>query len=97
MMTLEMVMELLEGLGDDMSVSSKKDKDGEICVYATVEDFEGFDEDWHEVDRKLDDEEAVVAVYDRLKKEALSVAGDYYRYFQFEGFYVEWGNASMEI
>jgi len=92
MMTREMVLELLATLGSDVDVYERMD--GTIRV--TVEDFEGFDEEWSEMDRDYD-EDAVDAVYERLEAEASEVSGDFYRYFQFDGFTVVWGYASMDV
>jgi hypothetical protein len=87
-----MVLELLATLGSDVDVYERMD--GTIRV--TVEDFEGFDEEWSEMDRDYD-EDAVDAVYERLEAEASEVSGDYYHYFQFDGFTVVWGYASMDV
>ena len=92
MMTREMVLELLATLGSDVGVYERMD--GTIRV--TVQDFEGFDEEWSEVYADYD-EDAVDTVYERLEAEASEVEGDYYRYFQFDGFTVVWGYASMDI
>lgn len=92
MMTREMVLEMLAGLGADVEV----DECGSD-VRVTVQDFEGFDDDWYEVERELDDEDAVEAVYDRLEAEASEAEGDFYHYFHFDGFTVVWGYASMDI
>ena len=91
MMTMEMVLELLGTLGDDVDVRVRAD-----VVHVTVEDFEGFDDDWCEVDRIYNDD-AVDAVYDALSDACDSEEGDYYHYFQFDGFTVKWGYASMDI
>lgn len=93
MMTREMVLELLATLGDDITVGTR----GDDVITVTVEDFDGFDEHWSEIERDLDDEEAVDATFDRLEAEASSVEGDFYRYFHFDGFTVVWGFASMDI
>ena len=90
---LEMVMEMLEGLGEDVMVDVSRGGD----VRVVVQDFEGFDDDYSEVFRELDDEDAVDEVYDRLEEMALRVEGDYVRYFHFDGFVVVWEYASMEI
>jgi len=92
MMTREMVMELLATAGEDLMVS---EYDDEISV--TVYDFEGFDEDWSEIIRELDDEVLVDTIYGTLAIEARRVEGDFYRYFHFDGFTVCWGYASFDI
>lgn len=93
MMTREMVLELLATAGEDLTVDTYSD--GYIVV--TVEDFEGFDEHWSEVDRVLDDEDLVESIYETLEDEAQETEGDFYQYFQFEGFTVRWGYASYDI
>ena len=91
MMTYVEVMELLQTLGDDMDIS---ERDGDII--AVVQDYEGCDDCGREYYRDYD-EDAVDAVYDRLEEAALRVEGDFYRYFIFDGFEVQWGEASMDI
>lgn len=92
MMTHEMVLELLATLGDDVDVYVRQDGD----VRVTVQDFEGFDDDWSEIEREFD-EDAVDAVEEHLEAEASSVEGDFYRYYHFDGFTVVWGYASMDV
>lgn len=93
MMTREMVLELLATVETDVDVEVYADG----TITATVQDFEGFDDDWCEIDRLLDDSDAVDAVEERLEAEASSVDGDFYRYFHFDGFTVVWGSASMDV
>lgn len=92
MMTYEEVMALLETLGEDVSTYTTCEGD----LHVTVEDFEGFDEDWEEVERDYD-EDAVDAVYEALCEGCASVEGDFYHYLQFEGFILVWGYASFDI
>ena len=94
MMTREMVMELLATAGADLSVWEYSDG-SQISV--TVEDFEGFSDDWSEIDRELDNGDLVDSIEEQLEASALSVSGDYYRYFEFDGFTVVWGYASFDI
>lgn len=91
-MTREMVLELLATLGADVDVYERMDG----TVRVTVQDCDGFDEEWSEIDHDYD-EDAVDAVYERLEAEASEVSGDFYRYFQFDGFTVVWGYASMDV
>ena len=92
MMTYEMVMELLATAGADLSVDECGDR-----IYVTVEDFDGFDESWDEIMRDLDDEELVDSIYEQLEASAVSASGDFYRYFDFDGFTIVWGSASFDI
>lgn len=93
MMTREMVIAQVDALGEDASYYV--DLEGDLHV--TFEDFEGFDDDWDEIEREYDDEEAVDAFVERLEAEASEVSGDYYRYYQMDGFTVVTGCASMDI
>ena len=90
---LEMVLKMLEGLGEDVMVDMSHDGD----VRVVVQDFEGFDDDYAEVFRELDDEDAVDEVYDKLEDLCSFAEGDYVRYFHFDDFVVVWEEASMEI
>ena len=93
MMSREMVLELLASAGDDLMVDTLSDGDVEVVV----QDFDGFDDDWSEIDRELDDPDLVDDLYDQLSAAALSASGDYYRYFDFGDFVVVWGYASFDI
>ena len=90
---LEMVLKMLEGLREDVVVDVCGDGD----VRVVVQDFEGFDDDYAEVFRELDDEDAIDEVYDKLEDLCSFAEGDYVRYFHFDGFVVAWEEASMEI
>lgn len=93
MMTREMMLTAIEALGADASLWDEKD----YCLDVTLEDFEGFDADWSEVDREYDDEEAVEAFLEMLEAECSSREGDFYVVYHFEGFDVQLGYASFDI
>lgn len=93
MMTREMMVAAIEALGADASLWERSD--GLLDV--TFEDFEGFDEDWSEIDREYDDEEAVDAFLEMLDRECVSREGDFYVTYHFEGFDVQVGYASFDI
>ena len=92
-MTREMMIAAIEALGADASLWERSD--GMLDV--TLEDFEGFDDDWSEVDREYDDEEAVDAFLEMLEAECSSQEGDFYVVYHFEGFDVQLGYASFDI
>ena len=94
MMDKKMVIELLETAGEDLSVSVSE-YSGNIIV--TENDFIGFDNNWNEVERELDNEELVNSIESQLETAALRASGDYYRYYEFDGFTVVWGCASFDI
>ena len=93
MMTREMMIAAIKALGADASLWECSD--GTLDV--TIEDFEGFDDDWSEIDREYDDEEAVDAFLEMLETECLSKEDDYYVVYHFEGFDVCLGYASFDI
>lgn len=92
MMTYEEMMEVIEALGEDVEV----DIIGET-IYVTIQDFEGFDSHWCEIERELTNEEAVEAFEEMLEAECLSEEGDFYTFYYFEGFRVRLGYASADI
>ena len=63
----------------------------------TIDDFEGFDDDWCEVDREFIDADAVEEVLDWLEENADCVDGDFYRYYHFGNIVVEVGYTSFDI
>ena len=91
MMTYEDVMALLETLGDDVSISDYGD-----VIRVTVEDFEGFDDNWSEVMRDYD-EDAVDEVLEALEAHCAEVVDDFYTDYHFDGFSVRVGYASYDI
>lgn len=75
---MTMILDRLTALGDDVLFSI--DDDG--TIHATLQDFEGFDEHWHEVEREYDDEDAVDAFLEWCEETAdsytLDLASDYH-------------------
>ncbi len=62
MMTHEMMIAAIENLGADASIYEFED--GTINV--TLEDFEGFDDNWSEIDREYDNKEVINAFLEML-------------------------------
>lgn len=93
MMTREMMIAAIEALGADACLWVRSD--GLLDV--TLEDFEGFDDHWSEIDREYDNEEAVDAFLEMLKTECSSQEGNFYVIYHFEGFDVKLGFASFDI
>ena len=75
---MTMILDRLTALGDDVLFSI--DDDG--TIHATLQDFEGFDEHWHEVEREYDDEDAVDAFLEWCEETAdtytTDLASDYH-------------------
>lgn len=93
MMTREMMVEALEALGADVDWFALSDGSFDV----DLQDFDGFDDDWGEIDRDYDDPEAVEAFLDMLDASCLSRDGDYYITYHFDGFDVRLGYASYDI
>jgi len=91
-MTYEMMIATIEALGAD---ASYYEHDGIIDV--TLQDFEGFDDDWDEIMRDYDDSQAVIDFEDMLEDECLRKSGDFYVTYYFDGFAVELGYSSFDI
>ena len=93
MMNLEMMMNKVDELKNDASMWLDEEENE---LHITIEDFEGFDEDWSEVEREVD-EEKVDAFLKMLEEECVSYEGDFYYYYEFEGFSVKLGYASYDV
>ena len=70
--------------------------DDENKLDVTVEDFEGFDEDWDEVYADIDDD-AVEKMIEWLESHCDSHEGDLYHYYTFGDLVVCLGWASFDI
>lgn len=91
-MTIETILAQL----DRISADSYYDvNDNHIDL--TIDDFEGFDEDWFEVYRELVDEDAVEEILKWLEENADYIDGDFYRYYHFGEIVVEVGYTSFDI
>ena len=96
MMTVLEMMRALEEVGD-LSVWQRETSDGVMLYAVTMEDFEGFDDEWDEVMRDYADEELVDAFLDALEEQALRAEGDFYRTYYFDGYAIRIGFASYDI
>lgn len=88
---LEVLVNMLKELGEDVSYMMVREE-----LHVTIEDFDGFDEDWSEIDREYD-EEAVEGFVEWLEAQAQEIDGDYYKYYYLEGVVVCVGYASYNI
>lgn len=92
-MTIEMMKEQLNALCEDISFW---EWDDENKLDVTVEDFEGFDEDWDEVYADIDDD-AVEKMIEWLESHCDSHEGNLYHYYTFGDLVVCLGWASFDI
>ena len=91
-MTIQTILAQLDRISAD---SDYEVTDNRIDL--TINDFEGFDEKWSEVDREFVDEDAVNEVLEWLEKNADCVDGYLYRYYHFGDIVVEVGYTSFDI
>ena len=63
----------------------------------TINDFEGFDEDWSEVEREFVNKDTVDEVLEWIEKNADYANGNFYRYYHFGDIIVEVGYTSFDI
>lgn len=88
-----MIMKKVDELKNDASMWLDEEENE---LHITIEDFEGFDEDWSEVEKEVD-EEKVDAFLKMLEDECVSYEGEFYHYYKFEGFSIKLGYASYDI
>ena len=91
-MTIEIIIAKLEEISED---SWYDITDNHIDL--TIDDFEGFDEDWSEKDREFVDPKAVDEVLEWLEDNADYIDDDFYHYYHFGDIVVELGYSSFDI
>ena len=91
-MTIETIIAQL----DRISADSWYEVNGNR-IDLTIDDFEGFDANWSEVDREFVDEDAVAEVLEWLKENADYIDGNLYRHYYFGEIVVEVGYTSFDI
>lgn len=91
-MTIEIITAQLDRISEDSWYDVDDNR-----INLTINDFEGFDDDWSEIDRELVDAKAVEEVLDWLKENADSSEGDFYEYYHFGDIVVEVGYTSFDI
>lgn len=89
-------LELLERLEEDFNQFSDLDiMETKNKVLITINDFEGFDENWEEIDREVNFNEE--DFYDFLEENCISHEANFYNTYVFEDCQVEVGYASYDI
>lgn len=91
-MTIEIITAQLDRISEDSWYDVDDNR-----INLTINDFEGFDDDWSEMDREFVDAKAVEEVLDWLEENANSVEGDSYEYYHFDDIVVEVGYTSFDI
>ena len=91
-----MTIELITAQLDRISADSCYDVTDNY-IELTIDDFDGFDEDWNEIDREFVDEDLVDEILEWLEKNADYVDRDFYHYYHFGEIVVEVGYSSFDI
>ena len=91
-MTIENITAQLDRISEDSWYDVDDNR-----INLTIDDFEGFDDDWSEMDREFVDAAAVEEVLDWLEENADSADGDFYHYYHFGDIVVEVGYTSFDI
>jgi hypothetical protein len=94
-MTKRELIKMVENM-PDIEMSSLVYK-GQPTLFLTLQDFVGFDEDWNEIYRDFEDEDGIDALWEKLESECERMERNFYTYFYFPGFCVQWGYTSMDI
>ena len=61
------------------------------------DDFDGFDDDWNEIERPFENEDAIEQLYAWLEKNCNEKEDTLYEYYYFDDFSVEIGYSSYDI
>lgn len=91
-MTIETIITQLDRISEDSWYDVNDNR-----IDLTINDFEGFDEHWREIDREFVDEDAVGEVLKWLEENADCIDGYLYRYYHFGEIVVEVGYTSYDI
>ena len=93
---MEIIIAMLEKMGEDVEYRVREIEEEKPELVITIDDFEGFDEDWSEIMREYDID-AVHDLIDWLEEHCISEDGDFYSYYYFEEFDVQLGYSSYDI
>lgn len=91
-MTIEKIIAQLDRISADSRYNVVGNR-----IDLTIEDFDGFDGNWCEVEREFVDAEAVEEVLEWLKENADRITGDFYYRYHFGNIVVEVGYDSFDI
>ena len=86
-------MELVKACGNDVELYHWSDGGYQL----TLEDFEGFDDDWNEVEREYVNEKAVDALLDWLEANYTERKSNLYIHYVFPDFRLTFGYSSFDI
>lgn len=87
------IINAIKALADDATYYISPNGD----IHVNFEDFEGFNENWDEVEREYDNPKAVEKFQSMLARECNFIERNYYTYYYFNKFKVVAGYASYDI
>lgn len=96
MMTVIEMLTAMQAVGD-AEYRVRETAQGVMLYDVTMCDFEGFDDEWCEVEREYTDEDMVDAFFEALEEQAVRTEGDYYTTYYFDGYAVRVGFESYDI
>lgn len=88
----EKFMELVNACGNDVNCDLYHG-----YYDLTIEDSEGFDENWCEIERDFENQNAVENLLDWLDENASSIIGEYSPIYHFDGFDVKVSYSSQDL
>jgi len=87
-MTYTEMINLLESAGEDVTfhtgVDHEMDNKAVKTIEVTFEDFEGFDDDWSEIEREYDNPELIESILDFIEEKNDWKFNDWYNFFEDE-------------
>lgn len=91
---MEKLLALLKECGEDVFVDDFKEKKE---LHLTFDDFEGFDDDWNEIEREYLNPAAVEKVFDYIEENANLISGGLYQQYQLDNYVIEIGFTSTSF
>ena len=72
-------------------------RNGDLVYDVVIRDFDGFDENWNEIDRVPNNLDLLGKFIDAIEENALTIENDYYTDYYFDDYVIHLGYESMDI
>lgn len=72
-------------------------RNGDLVYSVVIRDFDGFDENWNEIDRTLNNPDLLEKFINTIEENALAIENDYYADYYFDDYVIHLGYESMDI
>lgn len=93
---LETIITMLKNMGEDVDYHIRKIDEEKPVLIITIDDFEGFDNNWSEIMHEYD-VAAVDTLKECLEEHCIFNEDDFYSYYYFKEFDVQLGYSSYDI